>query len=493
MPFVEHNGKIVFLGPAGFDSTAARNPQRMVPANERHSDARGRQQGIDHLNQGDVIGQVGRAAWDTIGEPVMNAVAMPAEWTMGAAESLMGVHPLDVTKTMVEYGSNPESPATQIHTGAAQMATGAAFDPLTYTPFAASGLGKMMSGGRRAARGGGAMSLVDSLAESQPLNRLDDAQVMDWLKPDPAEWYMPPEGFRSPSPKPIVPPEEAVRYQEWLKANAMKGPDGQPQRLYHGTGQAFDDFDTQRFGKGAGGNLWGEGVYLTDNPQIAGDYANLYRTNRHTLTDPAELAEYFKPGRIVPSWGGSQDEVLSFNPGTDGRWSVTVRNVSDGRNQRPRTHSTNPEIVGPSHNNVRVQHVVEKNQPPILDVIDRLPDSVRNNVHDDMKEFAPRDFHGPYDGYTPMEMTAYATPRFIGDSLMANNGYGGLKYSGGMATGGEPHTAFVIRNPEQVVPKYPTPEQIQVLRQRFTPPGGAAPFGLLGALLGYGAMQDSQP
>ncbi len=58
------------------------------------------------------------------------------------------------------------------------------------------------------------------------------------------------------------------------------------------------------------------------------------------------LAAYFRPGRIVPSYGG-QDRVVAFDPGDAARaWRVTVVGVrSDGSAlpfEEARTHFTEP-------------------------------------------------------------------------------------------------------------------------------------------------------
>lgn len=48
---------------------------------------------------------------------------------------------------------------------------------------------------------------------------------------------------------------------------------GMPRRVYHGTLSVFNKFDSSKFGKGAGGNLWGEGFYFTEEPKVASGYA----------------------------------------------------------------------------------------------------------------------------------------------------------------------------------------------------------------------------
>lgn len=60
-------------------------------------------------------------------------------------------------------------------------------------------------------------------------------------------------------------------------------------------------------------------------------------------------AEHFTPGNVVQGYGG-YDRVISYNPGENGDWSVTVHAVEkkgdtwvDVPNERERTHSTQPD------------------------------------------------------------------------------------------------------------------------------------------------------
>lgn len=118
------------------------------------------------------------------------------------------------------------------------------------------------------------------------------------------------------------------------------------QNVYHGTPHEFENFSLQHVGTGEGAAAYGFGHYFTNNEDIA----NYYRTKLSDsyVTPINKLAEYYTPGRIVPSYGGGQDKVISFNPSDNGRWNVTVRAVDKEGNfiagERERTHSTQPSI-----------------------------------------------------------------------------------------------------------------------------------------------------
>lgn len=62
-------------------------------------------------------------------------------------------------------------------------------------------------------------------------------------------------------------PEEAVEHISPL----LKTADGSPKRMYHGSPTVFDKYD---LAKDSGDNLFGKGVYTTDSPKIASEYAD---------------------------------------------------------------------------------------------------------------------------------------------------------------------------------------------------------------------------
>ena len=57
---------------------------------------------------------------------------------------------------------------------------------------------------------------------------------------------------------------------EPLPQSVMRDEQGKLKRFYHGTERVYPDFEMGRSGTGAGGNLYGPGIYMTDNPEVAG-------------------------------------------------------------------------------------------------------------------------------------------------------------------------------------------------------------------------------
>jgi len=77
-------------------------------------------------------------------------------------------------------------------------------------------------------------------------------------------------GIRAANAKSLSQRASGFMPEEIAKQTAIKTAEGAPQRMYHGTNAAFDTFD---MGKNKADNLYGRGVYHTDDPAIASTYA----------------------------------------------------------------------------------------------------------------------------------------------------------------------------------------------------------------------------
>lgn len=139
---------------------------------------------------------------------------------------------------------------------------------------------------------------------------------------------------------------------------------GVEQTAFHGSPHTFDKFSLHKIGTGEGAQAYGWGLYFAGRREVAEFYkkslsAPTRELDRLTGTKDGRslsgmqfLPEYFKPGRLVKGYAGT-DEVISLNQGKGlYDWSVTVREVKDqfGRkpsyyDDRPRTHATLPDAT----------------------------------------------------------------------------------------------------------------------------------------------------
>jgi hypothetical protein len=122
------------------------------------------------------------------------------------------------------------------------------------------------------------------------------------------------------------------------------------QPAYHGTPHEFDKFDIQAIGTGEGNQTFGWGLYFAGRKAVAEYYRDVLARGAGPRVE--QLSEYYKPGRIVPSYAG-HDRVIKFYgpdeiPGQS--WLVEVQAVqkrggewvNDPMYPRPRRHATMP-------------------------------------------------------------------------------------------------------------------------------------------------------
>ncbi len=133
---------------------------------------------------------------------------------------------------------------------------------------------------------------------------------------------------------------------------------------WHGSPHDHNKFDMEYVGAGEGNQAYGHGLYFAGSKDVAewyktklssgSDISTLRATkNGKELAGTDLLNEYFKPGRQVKGYSGT-DEVVSFSPQQYGdnykAWHVTVKTVIDqfgntpkSWDAKPRTHATSPD------------------------------------------------------------------------------------------------------------------------------------------------------
>lgn len=67
---------------------------------------------------------------------------------------------------------------------------------------------------------------------------------------------------------------EAQSFREWFAGSKAVDSQGRPLRVYHGTNQAFDRFTHARKGNSTRATAAKDGFFFTDNPDVAGEYAD---------------------------------------------------------------------------------------------------------------------------------------------------------------------------------------------------------------------------
>src|SRR5262245_47186276 len=239
--------------------------------------------------------------------------------------------------------------------------------------------------------------------------------------PPPAAPPEAPEGFVGPpAPATPVPPVD-------LPHTAIRDENGNPTKMYHGTPRPFENFSSENLSTNA---LFGPGVYLTNHPGVAGEYADSSRVTGQPMS-PTDRRAHFTPGNVIDSGyiNVPADKVLAYHETPDGQWAVTVQPVDQNGDpiygERPRIHRTDPTYPPGRASNVRPAYV-----------------DVRNPLYVDTPEGAAiyRDALQASDG-----------DKAAATAALQAQGYDGIVYNGGqrMPGGGPGHAAVVALHPDQ--------------------------------------------
>lgn len=287
------------------------------------------------------------------------------------------------------------------------------------------------------------------------------------------------------------------RYRDWLQQNAVLDETGQPAKLYHGTGNAFEDFDPEMFGLGSGGNLAGTGVYLSNNPRVSSDYAMSAWRKGGLFNDPpanvrmqhaiGPVADVTTPVGIEATHGLVRKPL----PGPD--WNITANADEMYRSKLLYDLENEHQNLFPDVDATDVQLFGYESNPNTTGMMPIWQDSsqvLNRMVMGDMRKRIPDngiDYLQEMQRW--LEDYYFDSPVSLGSAMP---GVTGIKHPGGLATGGQ-HTydAYVMFDPKNVVPVNPSPGMLQILAERFKDPAtGALPFSMLAALGLGGAMSQ---
>lgn len=150
--------------------------------------------------------------------------------------------------------------------------------------------------------------------------------------------------------------DAVARQGKSAKATA-KALEGEPvfHRAYHGTPHDFDRFSTEKIGTGEGAQAYGWGLYFSGKREVAEWYKEKLSGHRNgigsvtitkdgsKLTGDEILGEYYKPGVVLRTPGGSYDKVLSFD---QKQLYVRVTRYHDEATTRPEFGNTRPITYG---------------------------------------------------------------------------------------------------------------------------------------------------
>jgi hypothetical protein len=248
-------------------------------------------------------------------------------------------------------------------------------------------------------------------------------------------------------------PPPVSEYGEALPRSVVRGADGKLTKLYHGTDRAYPDFDMAHSGSGAGGDLYGPGIYMTDSPKIAGEYAASGQwTKTETLTEPLPLADVLR-----------QLKQQGLKPNGE---DIVVYQTSDDALTGAERYIAHREVPAPA--NVRPVYADLK-RPFAIDgriapaQADALLEAVGYEAHEAhalRSQYADINGDRVADGLEGKDLYRILTDHHASkagvNTLLQEHGYDGITHLGGL---GE-HQVYIAFSPEHV---YPAPA-VEALR-----------------------------
>jgi hypothetical protein len=239
-------------------------------------------------------------------------------------------------------------------------------------------------------------------------------------------------------------------------------------KLYHGTGTTFDDFSKDKFSTGAGGDLYGKGIYLTDNPEVASTYARRPTSSRSTEPRPALIQQLYslqdtdpktyetiRP--FVDSW------VTSTGPQYSAASTISAWHALDDEIRRLGI------ILNPGPN-VRIQRLFSAKPFDVEDIphpadaraiMDSLEQKLGPRTQPNDKDWGrliPEFLNSTYKSLTGSGDYDSAAIQFLVNrhpEALQSAGFDSIRYPGGAVSGGQYHNAYVAPDPCQVLPQYP--------------------------------------
>lgn len=244
----------------------------------------------------------------------------------------------------------------------------------------------------------------------------------------------------------------------------VKDAAGRPLRVYHGTTQVFDEFSLTKVRTGDSGDLYGPGIYLTDNPSVAGYYAR----GEKTPLPQTSLAR----GVI-----GRTDETAQAIGVALDEEGVHWQLVGIG-NHGPIYDVTrvtpHPSNIRPVY--VNIQNPFDMNVAPSAALLTELPELGDSPTME--------------EAYRALVAQEGSTDQ--ANAWLAAHGYDGITHTeDGTFPGSQPHRVYIAFSPEQVIPAFGIDAALQAQSQAQVdqPPPGLEPSmwqrwqALLGRLL----------
>lgn len=256
-----------------------------------------------------------------------------------------------------------------------------------------------------------------------------------------------------------------------LPRTAVRGPEGAPLKVLHGTGAVFQEFALEKQGSGEGGDLWGPGLYFAEDPATANRYAERAATDEDTVNVwEQKLRRLTAELPTAPEAVSPETDIFGEIFPTLTR-SQTEAEIADVTAKLARIHEGSSN-VRPAYLDIRKPF--DTTDVPVLDseifaLLDAVDTRYGPGATDDVRETVERmlDMQNPtwgdiYRITAGRAMDERGNPIGKGElnTVLQDLGYDGIFH-----IGDRDGRVWIAFRPEQVIPSFGIDAMLQMARE----------------------------
>jgi hypothetical protein len=269
--------------------------------------------------------------------------------------------------------------------------------------------------------------------------------------------------------------QERAQVAPTIPDTLVKGPDGLPLRVYHGTAAAFESFDLSKADESG---LYGPGLYFTDTPAVAKGYATAGWPD--AARQAFEDMERAQRSRAYYEMQASQAPETSVDAlQAQDRAASYGAQEQEAQQRLAQEQAAHPEIFE-EHPNVRPAYL-DITQPFDIDAVvapetaQALLRAVNHpiaSVETNLQQYTGSGLTGKVL-YTVLARQAGG--KAAANQALQQAGFDGITHTGGAVTGGQPHQVYIAFDPAQVHPAFGIEAALQAAESPEVPPPGIEP------------------
>ena len=244
---------------------------------------------------------------------------------------------------------------------------------------------------------------------------------------------------------------------EPLPESVVRGARGNLTRVVHGTDVTFPDFDPNFYGRGAGGDLYGPGIYTSQAPTVTAGYAfrNWPQEAKDMLREIEHLhynADWYGDAANLGEAGITSAEARETAQAYRSQAEQVQARLSRHMEQNPWLYEGAPQsraVYLDIRNPFDIDAPISQTQRELL--AQRLEKQLPGDAHArDMVSVLRAPSQGDVGAHVYDQLTWALQDKAATNQLLRDVGYDGITHWGG--SGAKQHKVWIAFHPDQVYP-----------------------------------------